>query len=220
MSIGNLSSAPDQAGLRSERDALHGLDDFDGLDDLMDLHLSVPDGLGLDAATLVVDHRAPERTELVAQSDSDDDGGGAASTIVGLLPLLLIVVAVYFLLLRPRQRQMRQQRELQSSLEVGDEVMLTSGVYGFITGFEQGSDVVWVEIDDDVQIRVSRAAISGKVVTPGAAAPGATTGEGAAAIEPAASAPRRPTLKGGGAKPAADAPAAGAADTTDEPADG
>ena len=119
MSIGNLSSAPDQAGLRSEHDAPM---------DLMDLHLSFPDGLAHDAASLEVGHRAIDSTELVAQSDSDDeDSGGAASTIVGLLPLLLIVVAVYFLLLRPRQRQMRQQQELQSSLEVGDEVMLTSG---------------------------------------------------------------------------------------------
>ena len=211
MSIGNLSSAPDQPGPRSEHDAPM---------DLMDLHLAFPDGVAHDATSLTVGHRATDSIELVANAESDDDEGGAASTIVGLLPLLLIVVAVYFLLLRPRQRQMRQQKELQSSLEVGDEVMLTSGVYGFITGFEQGSDVVWVEIDDDVQIRVSRAAISGKVVAPGAAAPPAGTGEGEGAAAPAASAPRRPTLKGGGAKPAADAPAAGAADTTDEPADG
>ena len=186
--------------------------------DLIDLHLSFPDELAHDAASLTVGHRATDSIALAAQSDSDDeDSGGAASTIVGLLPLLLIVVAVYFLLLRPRQRQMRQQKALQSSLEVGDEVMLTSGVYGFITGFEQGSDVVWVEIDDDVQIRVSRAAISGKVVASGTPAVGA--GEAGAAELPA-SAPRRPTLKGGGAKPAADAPAAGAAGTTDEPADG
>jgi preprotein translocase subunit YajC len=169
--------------------------------DLIDLQLSFPDGFAHDATSLSVGHRATERIELVAQSDSeDDDSGGAASTIVGLLPLLLIVVAVYFLLLRPRQRQMRQQKELQSSLEVGDEVMLTSGVYGFITGFEQGSDVVWVEIDDDVQIRVSRAAVSGKVTT--AVAPATPSEDGSETpAEPTTATSRRPTLKGGGTKP-------------------
>jgi preprotein translocase subunit YajC len=116
---------------------------------------------------------------------------------------------------------MRKQRELQTSLEVGDEVMLTSGVYGFITGFEQGSDIVWVEIDDDVQVRVSRAAVSGKVDTTGAAA--ATSDAGEATSEPASGSPRRPTLKGGGARSAAGAapapkPATGDS-TTDEPAD-
>jgi preprotein translocase subunit YajC len=58
---------------------------------------------------------------------------------------------------------MREQNALQSSLEVGDEVITTSGVYGFITGFEE--DRVWLEIDEDVQIRLTRSAISGKVST-------------------------------------------------------
>ena len=184
----------------------------------MHLHLSLPDGLAAAAHWLIAD----EATSFVESSDGgdgDDDGSSTASTIVGLLPLLLIVVAVYFLLLRPRQRQMRQQRELQSSPEVGDEVMLTSGVYGFITGFESGSDVVWVEIDDDVQIRVSRAAISGKVDT-SSAAPSTTTAADGSAVEPAAGAPRRPTLKGSGGRSgtgAAPATAPGE-QTADEPA--
>ena len=165
MSIGNLSSAPDQAGLRSEHDA----PDYGTCTSPFPTDSLTTPPAWSPPATSDDEHR---RWSTRPTSD-DDESSGAASTIVGLLPLLLIVVAVYFLLLRPRQRQMRQQTELQSSLEVGDEVMLTSGVYGFITGFEQGSDVVWVEIDDDVQIRVSRAAISGKVDDPGAATPAA-----------------------------------------------
>ena len=42
-----------------------------------------------------------------------------------------------------------------------DEVITTSGVYGVITG-EDGDSRFWLEIDDDVQIRIARAAISGK----------------------------------------------------------
>jgi preprotein translocase subunit YajC len=181
----------------------------------MHLHLSLPDGFAAEAHWLVADE-AVSFVESSDGGDGDDDGSSTASTIVGLLPLLLIVVAVYFLLLRPRQRQMRQQRELQSSLDVGDEVMLTSGVYGFITGFETGSDVVWVEIDDDVQIRVSRAAVSGKVDT--SSAPSTTTTDGSAA-EPATGAPRRPTLKGsGGRSGTGAAPAATTGEqTADEP---
>ena len=83
--------------------------------------------------------------------------------IAQLAIFILIPVAMYFLLIRPRRRMMKQQQAVQRSVEVGDEVLLTSGMYGFITGFEEGSDVVWVEIDDDVQIRVTRAGISGKV---------------------------------------------------------
>ncbi len=40
-------------------------------------------------------------------------------------------------------------------------MITTSGVYGTITG-EDGDSRFWLEIDDDVQIRIARAAISGK----------------------------------------------------------
>lgn len=88
-------------------------------------------------------------------------GGGAAVAQLGIL--LLIPLAMYFLMIRPQRRRQREQAALQSALDVGDEIVTTSGVYGFITGFEE--DRVWLEIDDDVQIRVSRAAIQGKVDT-------------------------------------------------------
>ena len=52
---------------------------------------------------------------------------------------------------------------MQKSLGIGDEVVLTSGIYGFITG-EEGS-LFWVEIDDDVQVRVAKAAVQGRVNT-------------------------------------------------------
>jgi preprotein translocase subunit YajC len=166
----------------------------------MDLHLALPEGFTHDTAGWLAAPHALATESVQSSTSEDEDEGGAASTIVSFLPLLLIVAAVYFLLLRPRQRQMRQQRELQSTLDVGDEVMLTSGVYGFITGFEPGTDIVWVEVDDDVQIRVSRAAVSGKVTTAVAPAPPSQDGSETPA-EPTTATSRRPTLKGGGTKP-------------------
>jgi preprotein translocase subunit YajC len=58
---------------------------------------------------------------------------------------------------------------------VGDEVMTTSGLYGFITGFD--GDIVWLEIDDNVQIRVARAAVQRKVDTSTGDAGAAPTNE-------------------------------------------
>jgi preprotein translocase subunit YajC len=90
-----------------------------------------------------------------------DDGGNGAAGLVQIGILLLIPLAMYFLMIRPQRRRMREQQAMQTSLEVGDEVMTASGIYGFITGFED--DKVWVEIDDDVQIRVNRGFLQGKV---------------------------------------------------------
>jgi preprotein translocase subunit YajC len=143
------------------------------------------------------------------------DSGGGGGSLVSIGVLLLIPVAMYFLLIRPQRRRQRAQQELQSSLDVGDEVMTASGIYGFITGFED--DKVWIEIDDDVQIRVNRGFLQGKVDTSGISAP-ATGSNGtsrpAGSALPAPAPKVTPTLKGrkGGTTDAA----ATTADTTAE----
>jgi preprotein translocase subunit YajC len=95
---------------------------------------------------------------LAANSKSS---GGAA--VAQLLIFGLIGLAMYFLLIRPQRRRQRAQSALQSSVEVGDEVMTTAGLYGFVTGFD--GDIAWIEIDENVQIRVARQAIHKKVDT-------------------------------------------------------
>ncbi len=96
---------------------------------------------------------------LIASADSSSGGSGA---LLQLLILLLIPFAMYFFLIRPQRKRMREQQELQRSIEVGDEVITTSGIYGTITG-ESGEGRFWLEIDDDVQIQIARAAVSGRV---------------------------------------------------------
>ncbi len=77
--------------------------------------------------------------------------------------LLLIPFAMYFFMIRPQRRRAREQQDLQRSIEVGDEIVTTSGLFGRITG-EDGPNRFWLEIDDDVQIRIARAAVQGKVL--------------------------------------------------------
>lgn len=92
---------------------------------------------------------------------ADKKSGGSA---LGLfVPMILIGAAMYFLMIRPQRRKMRAQTELQSSIDVGDEVMTTSGIYGFVSSLE--GDIAWLEVDDNVQIRVARQALQRKVDT-------------------------------------------------------
>jgi preprotein translocase subunit YajC len=86
-----------------------------------------------------------------------------SNPLPSLIIFMLIPVAMYFLLVRPQRKRQREAVALQQSVEVGDEVMTTSGVYGFVTGFE--GDLAWLEIDDNVQIRIARQAIQRKVDT-------------------------------------------------------
>lgn len=147
-----------------------------------------------------------------SDDEDDDDSSGAAGAIFNIAILLLIPLGMYFLLIRPQRRRRNEAQALQSSIGVGDEVVTTSGVYGFITAMEEGSDIVWLEIDDDVQIRISRAAISGKVKEAPATAETASSideaGEtdddaeldeaGASEVPPSGSTSKPPSSWGGG----------------------
>jgi preprotein translocase subunit YajC len=109
--------------------------------------------------------------------EATNSGGSPLSLLI--LPLMM--VGMYFLLIRPQRRRMKEQSSMQSSLTEGDEIITTSGIYGFITGFD--GDIVWIEIDDTVQIRVAKAAIQKKVDTSAtsSASSSKTTAENSAA---------------------------------------
>lgn len=93
----------------------------------------------------------------------------------------LIFLAMYFLLLRPQRRRMRESQQLQRELAVHDEVVLTSGVFGFITALEEmdGSQIAWVDIaqigDSPVEVRVLRSSIARRIVASGSDAGGGKT---------------------------------------------
>ena len=81
--------------------------------------------------------------------------------LAGLLPLVAIALLFWLLIIRPASRRQKDQVRMQSSLNVGDEVMLTSGIFGTVTDLTD--DRLMVEIAPGVTIRVARGAI-GSVV--------------------------------------------------------
>lgn len=70
-----------------------------------------------------------------------------------------IAVLFYFVLIKPRRRQQQQAADMLANLEIGDEVITTTGIYGQITGFDEGTVMLSVGINDDTVIKVSRQAI-------------------------------------------------------------
>ncbi|MGH2629214.1 MAG: preprotein translocase subunit YajC [Actinomycetota bacterium] len=96
--------------------------------------------------------------QLLAQ----DSGGG--SSLVAFLPLLVMGGIFYFLLIRPQQRRAKAQRALLQSVDVGDEIVTTAGVYGTVTGIDDVDDVITVEIAPGTRIRMVRAGV-GRIVS-------------------------------------------------------
>jgi preprotein translocase subunit YajC len=80
----------------------------------------------------------------------------------GQLVILVLMVAVfYFLLIRPQQRRLKALQSLQSSLQLGDDIITTAGFLGTIRRFD--GEVVTIELSPGVEARVNRRAISGRV---------------------------------------------------------
>jgi len=84
-----------------------------------------------------------------------------SNPILSMLPLVLIFAAMYFLLLRPQRKRQKEIANLQSSIAEGDEVIMNSGIYGFVSAIED--DLLWIEIAEKVEVRVTKGSIARKV---------------------------------------------------------
>jgi preprotein translocase subunit YajC len=80
---------------------------------------------------------------------------------VALLYLGILVAAFLLLIVRPQRRQMAAHRALVASLQVGDEVVTSGGIYGTILGLDEGT--VDLEVASGVVLRVARGAIAQRV---------------------------------------------------------
>ena len=76
------------------------------------------------------------------------------------LPFALILGIFYFLILQPMKSRQKKVQEFQSSLNVGDRIVTTSGIYGQVTKLNEKT--VQLQIADKVRIEVARAAIGGR----------------------------------------------------------
>jgi preprotein translocase subunit YajC len=77
-----------------------------------------------------------------------------------LIFLALMFVAFYFLLIRPQRRRLEQQRQMQSSLELGDEILTQGGLV--VTVKRLDDDVITVELSPGVEARLNRRFVAGK----------------------------------------------------------
>jgi preprotein translocase subunit YajC len=92
-----------------------------------------------------------------------------------LIFIVLIFAILYFLMIRPQQRRLRALQSLQSSLQLGDEIITSAGFFGTIRRFD--GEVVTIELSPGVEARVNRRAISGRV-EPASSADAADEGDG------------------------------------------
>jgi preprotein translocase subunit YajC len=78
-----------------------------------------------------------------------------------LIVLALTFGLLWVLFLLPQQRRVRAHQRLIASLEEGDEVILSAGIFGRITTL--GSEELALEVAPGVELRVARQAVLRRV---------------------------------------------------------
>jgi len=86
--------------------------------------------------------------------------GGGPSPLGSFLPFILVFAIIYFLMIRPQQKQKAEMRRMLDSLEEGDRVLTSGGIHGVVTKLKD--DVVWLQIAEQVRIKVQRSAIAAR----------------------------------------------------------
>lgn len=79
----------------------------------------------------------------------------------GLIVLAITFGLMWVLFILPQQRRVKAQQALVASLEVGQEVMTSSGIFGTITAIDD--DVVRVQVAPALELRMARGAIAKRV---------------------------------------------------------
>ena len=88
-------------------------------------------------------------------------GGGGSQGMGAFIPIILMFVVFYFLLIWPQQKKSKAHRQVLASLQKGDNVVTSSGIYGTITGITD--TVVTLEIAEKVRIKVARSSVAGVI---------------------------------------------------------
>ena len=73
------------------------------------------------------------------------------------LPFLLMFVVIYFFMIRPQQKKIKQEKEFETGLKVGDKIITKSGLHGKIS--ELAETTVVVETMSG-KLKMERSAIS------------------------------------------------------------
>lgn len=78
-----------------------------------------------------------------AEGTADTGNAGGLAGYSSLIFLVLMFVVLYFILIRPQKKKEKETKAMQSSLQVGDEIVTIGGIVGIVV--QVGEDTVVVE---------------------------------------------------------------------------
>lgn len=94
-------------------------------------------------------------TNILLQAPPASGTGGYGSIIM----IVALIAIFYFFMIRPQTKRQKEIRKFREQLEKGSKVVTAGGIYGKIVEIKPDSNVVILEIDSNVRIRIDKGSI-------------------------------------------------------------
>lgn len=82
---------------------------------------------------------------------------GAQGGLMSFLPLVLIIVVFWFFMIRPQMKRQKELKNFRESLQKGDKVVTTGGIYGKIAEIQDY--YVILEVEGQVRLKIDKSAV-------------------------------------------------------------
>jgi len=98
-----------------------------------------------------------ETPNILAQAQ----GASGGSIFMQFLPLLLLFAGMWFLIIAPQRKRQKEHKAMIESLQSGDEIITSGGIYATIVKVKD--DRLIVRVADDTRVELNKGFIQNKV---------------------------------------------------------
>ena len=93
---------------------------------------------------------------ILLQATTPAQGGMGGYS--GILMMVLIFVVFYFFMIRPQSKRQKEIKKQRESMQVGDKVITSGGIYGKIRELKEDNTII-MEIAENVRIKVDKSSV-------------------------------------------------------------
>ena len=94
---------------------------------------------------------------FISNAYAQDGAQPGGSPMVSLIFMVGLFAFFWFLIIRPQRKRQKEHEKLVTDLQKGDEVVMTSGLLGKVTGME--GDYLTIKAADNVELKFQKIAV-------------------------------------------------------------
>jgi len=98
--------------------------------------------LGLAASTAALTGAVCSVTAFAESGSGTSASGSGFGTVGYLIFMVLLFAVMYFILIRPQKKKDKEAKAMQSSLQVGDEIVTIGGIVGLVVQVNEDNIVI------------------------------------------------------------------------------